>query len=341
MTITVDNLEFRVKNGLMPPHEVFFAMARKHFDDGEYDRSIALIHAFKTFDGADSHALKMIQDISAKGFTARDISPEVAQVVREETDIFKSIPDEIRNKKISPRSYIAIHPFEARKEPQDKWILKNQEQVRTRIVKKGDELWNRCERLEYEVFVAPDMQYYPENTDLRIPDFDHFSNQEFIAASKGSKIIGVMRLLYSDAKHLSEGMFQTFDHREELHMFPEMVKYLESLDPRQIVDMSTMAITFAERDSLASKALITRTMQRIWETGRQHALASIDTPFYRKLKSRALDFQDLGPSTFYWGSPTTACLLDTYTIPKGMSKLFIPYFKTRGFFERILANRRH
>ena len=53
MTISIGNLEFRGDGSLMMPHEVFFATARKHFHEGEFDRSLALLNAYRTFDQAD------------------------------------------------------------------------------------------------------------------------------------------------------------------------------------------------------------------------------------------------------------------------------------------------
>jgi hypothetical protein len=201
-------------------------------------------------------------------------------------------------------------------------------------VKAGDSLWRACEALEYEVFTHPDSGYYEVNDEGRIPDFDSFGRQEFVAALAGDEVVGVLRLLYSDQPVMREGLFQTYDHRRELGVFSEMKSFLASLDPRKTVDFSTMAVTPEARNSRASQAIITRTIQRIWETERRFGLACIDTPFYRKLKARALDFRDLGPSTFYWGSPTTATILDTYSVPKGKDRLVIPLCRAKGLLER-------
>lgn len=313
-TITVDDLEFRVVDGLMAPHEVFLACARRCFAEGEWARALALVDTYRSWDDTDPEAIGLVMEIAARGVTDADIPPGVLQAVREERDIFNALPDETRNRPIRPASYIAIHPFEARKAKQEQWVIEEEGPVTTRIVTQGSGSWRECEVIEYDIFTAPDTRYFPENDNRRIPDFDLYGRQEFIMASRSDRVVGVLRLIFSDGSTLGAGMFQTYDHRRELHMFPAMARYLEALDPRQVVDVASMAIDRGERDSQVSKALITRTIQRIWETGRRHALACIDTPFYRKLKSRAFDFQDLGPSTYYWGSPTTACILDTYLI---------------------------
>ena len=307
VTTTIDNLEFRVTKGLMRPYEVFFAYARRCFAAGEFVRALALVNAYRTLAGTDPAAIRMIADIAAKGISANDIPPAVAQGVRDEYDIFNAIPAEIRTLPIRPENYIAIHPFAAMTQELDCWKIEDPGLVRTQVVKQGSELWDACEQVEYDIFTASDVGYFPENDCRRIPDFDHFGRQEFIAVSRSGRIVGVMRLVYAEGSRLGTGMFQTYDHRAELNIFPDKDHYLGSLDPRKVVDLTTMAIDRGERDARASKALITGTIRRIWETGRRYALACIDTPFCRKLKGRALDFQDLGPSTYYWGSPTTAC----------------------------------
>lgn len=313
-TITVNGLDFRVGDGLMPPHEVFLACARRCFAEGEWARALALVNAYRAWDDTDPEAISLVMEIAARGFTTVDIPPQVLQAVREECDVFNALPEDMRTRPIRPENYVAIHPFAARKANAGHWIIEDEGPVTTRIVTQGSDAWHACEAIEYDIFTAPDTRYVPENDDRRIPDFDHYGAQEFVAADRSDRIAGVMRLIYADRAALGAGMFPTYDHRQELHMFADMVHYLESLDPRKIVDLASMAIDPGERDSTVSKALITRTMHRIRETGRRHALACIDTPFYRKLKSRALDFQDLGPSAFYLGSPTTACILDTYLI---------------------------
>ena len=335
VTTTVDNLEFRVAKGRMRPHEVFFAYARRCFSAGEFERALALVNAYRTLAGTDPAAIRMIADIEAKGFSANDIPADVAQGVRDEYDIFNAIPAEIRSLPIRPENYIAILPFAAKTAKLERWKIEEPGPVRTQVVRQGSRLWDACEQIEYDVFTAPDIGYFSENEFRRIPDFDHFGRQEFIAVSRSGQIVGVMRLTYADGSQLSAGMFQTYDHRQELNIFPDKDHYLRTLDPRKMVDLTSMAIDRGERDSRASKALISGTIRRIWETGRRYALACIDTPFCRKLKGRALDFQDLGPSTYYWGSPTTACILDTYSVPRGAMKAFIPYFRAKGLVERV------
>ena len=334
MITQVGDLEFRTREGFMKPHEIFYAMAGKHLKAGESDRALALLGAFTDFEGDDPDATAMRGEIHSRGFAEGDVAPGVHRSVQEECDRFHSLPAELRTRMIRPENYIAIHPFEGEEARYKRWVLDEQENVKTKIVTMDHLLWGTCESVEYEIFTAPATGYYDENDEGRIPDFDSFGRQEFVAATMGESVVGVLRLVYSDEENMREGLFQTYDHRGDLHVFPEMEKYLAALDPRKTVDLSTFAVASDVRDSRVSKALITRTMQRIWETERRFALASIDTPFYRKLKYRGLGFRDLGPSTYYWGSPSTASVLDTYSIPKGMSRLFIPYCRAKGFVER-------
>ena len=335
VTTTVDNLQFRVAKGRMRPNEVFFAHARRCFAEGEFERALALVNAYRTLAGADPAAIRLMADIEAKGISVQDIPSEVARGVQEEYDIFNAIPAEIRTLPLRPENYIAIHPFAAKTAKLERWKLEDPGPIRTQVVKQGSALWAACEQVEYDVFTAPDVGYLPENESRRIPDFDHFGRQEFIAVSRSGRIVGVMRLVYAEGSRMGAGMFQTYDRRRELNIFPDQDCYLRTLCPRDVVDLTSMAIDRGERDSRASKALISGTIRRIWETGRRHALACIDTPFCRKLQGRALAFQELGPSTYYWGSPTTACILDTYSVPRGAMRVLIPYFKARGLMERV------
>jgi len=335
MITRIGDLEFRTHDGFMKPHEIFYAMAGKHFKAGESARALALLVAFMDFEGEDPDAIILRTKIFSNGFSEGDISPQVHRPVQDERDRFLRLPAELRAGMIRPENYIAIHPFEEAKAKRERWIIETNGKIKTKIVTMDHVLWGACESMEYETFTAQDIGYYQENDQGRIPDFDAFGRQEFVTAMIAERVVGVIRLVYSNEKHMKEGLFQTYDHRGHLHVFPAMEKYLASLDPTKTVDMSTMAIASDVRDAETSKALITRTMQRIWETERRHALACIDTPFYRKLKSRALDFQDLGPSTYYWGSPSTASVLDTYSIPKGLSRLFIPYCRAKGVVERV------
>ncbi len=335
MITRIGDLEFRTHDGVMKPSEIFYAMAGKHFKAGESARALALLVAFLDFEGENLDATIMRTEICSNGFSEGDISPLIHRSVQEEYDRFLCLPPELRAGMIRPENYIAIHPFQEARAKREKWIIEKNGKVKTKIVNMDNVIWGACESMEYETFTAPDIGFYEENDNGRIPDFDGFGRQEFVAAMIAERVVGVMRLGYSDEKNMKEGLFQTYDHRGHLHVFPAMEKYLESLDPKKTVDMSTMAIASDVRDAETSKAIITRTFQRIWETERRHALACIDTPFYRKLKSRALDFQDLGPSTYYWGSPTTASVLDTYSVPKGMNRLFIPYWRAKGVVERV------
>ena len=215
-----------------------------------------------------------------------------------------------------------------------RWTFQKPAGVETCIVKAGDPFWRTCETLEYEVFTDPETGFYEVNDEGRIVEFDSFGRQEFVAALVGDEVVGVLRLMYSDQPTMREGLFQTFDHRSELRIIPEMELCLASLDPRKTVDFSSTAVVRKARRTRALQAIFTRTILRIWETERRFGLACVDTPLYRKYKARALDFRDLGPSTFYWGSPTTAAIIDTYSIPKGKDRLLIPLCRVKGLLER-------
>ena len=108
------------------------------------------------------------------------------------------------------------------------------------------------------------------------------------------------------------------------------------MNPRQCVDISAMVTVPRFRTNpRVSKSIIARAMTRFWEKAPvRYAFAAIDTPFYEKLKQRGLPWIDLGRSTMYWGSMTTAGMIDTFSIPKGIQKAAIFYYRTKGFLSR-------
>jgi hypothetical protein len=226
----------------------------------------------------------------------------------------------------------------------DNWPIKKQENIKVIIVKPKDSgLWKLCEELEYNTFRECD--YVPKSPSKRIKDFDVYSPMEFLVAFVGDnknyderRIAGVVRLVYSPhAKKMDEGLFPTIDHAKELNIYPEKLEELMKMDPRTFIDISTMSISKDKRDAKASKALITGIMMHGWEQPRlKYALAAIDTPFYEKLKERHLPFEDIGPSTMYWGSMTTPTFINASKIPTGIEKIVIPYQKIKAYTKLFL-----
>lgn len=215
------------------------------------------------------------------------------------------------------------------------WSFGNPNGIQARIVKDSDPHWVACESLEYEVFTDPEIGFYEPNDQGRIDDFDSYGRQEFVAVFSEDRVVGGLRLMYSDESTMREGLFPTNDHRGELEVYPEMEARLKSLDPRKTVDFSSMVVAREARNSGTALTIMTRTLRRMWEMERRYGLACIDTPLYRKYKVLGLVFRDLGPSTFYWGSLTTAAILDSYAVPRGVDRLIIPQCRAKGILERV------
>ena len=146
-----------------------------------------------------------------------------------------------------------------------------------------------------------------------------------------------MRIIYApDARQMGPGLFPTLDHAKELRIDPEKLARIMTMDPRRCIDISTMAIPREKRDARASRALTTAIMKQVWGTPRlRYALATIDTVLYGKLKARDLPFEDLGPSVFYWGSPSMATFIDSYRVLKGLRKLVIAGYAARGLVRMV------
>jgi hypothetical protein len=137
---------------------------------------------------------------------------------------------------------------------------------------------------------------------------------------------------------MGPGLFPTIDHADELEIPTESLKKVLAMDPGRCFDMATMAIPREKRDGKALKALITAIAIRVWEHPRlRYGFAAIDTTFYRKLKERRLPFVDLGPSAMYKGSMSTATMIDSFRVPCGLQKLFIPLMKSRGYWHSLIS----
>lgn len=214
------------------------------------------------------------------------------------------------------------------------WTFGNTPGIQARIVKDCDPHWAACESLEYEVFTDAESGFYEPNDQGRIDDFDSYGRQEFVAVFSEDRAVGGLRLMYSDEATMREGLFPTYDHRGELQVYPDMEARLKSLDPRKTVDFTSIVVAREARISRTFQAIITRTLRRMWEEKRRYGLACIDTPLNRKYKARGLIFRDLGPSTFYWGSLTTATILDSFSVPQGLDRLLIPRCRAKGYLER-------
>ncbi len=221
--------------------------------------------------------------------------------------------------------------------------IENMEGVELLSISPAEKLfWHRCESLEYQVFL--ESGYVEESPTGRIADFDRYASMEFLAAFTGDRqlplgqriLSGVVRLVYAPhARKMGPGLFPTIDHAEELEIPPANLKRVLAMDPRRCFDIATMAIAKAKRDGRASKALITAIMMKVFKHPRlRYGFAAIDTPFYHKLKQRR-PFEDLGPSTMYMGSMSTATMVDSFRV-HGLQKLLIPTLRFRGYWQRYI-----
>jgi hypothetical protein len=221
-----------------------------------------------------------------------------------------------------------------------RWPYRDGDGVQVLTVTRRDEgLYRRCESLEYRVFV--EAGYVEENPDGRITELDRYRHHLFLAALAGNgkvphreqELSGVMRIITAPrARTMGPGLFPTLDHAKKLRIDPERLARIMMMDPRQFIDITTMAIPKEERGARVSRALITMSMKHVWGTPPlRYALAAIDSAFYQKLKARELPFEDLGPSVLYWGSPSTATFADSYRVLRGWWKLVTAFYVLRGW----------
>jgi len=205
-------------------------------------------------------------------------------------------------------------------------------------------LWDRCQSLEYRVFL--ESGYVEKSRTERITDFDRYACVEFLAAFEGNRqlplerriISGVVRLIYApEAREMRQGLFPTIDHAEELKISQSNLQRALAINPKRCFEIATMAIDKEKRDGTASKALISAIMMRVLEQPRlRYGFAAIDSPFYHKLKQRRLPFTDLGPSVMYMGSMSTAAMVDSFRV-RGLQKLLIPILKILGYWRGFIS----
>jgi len=213
------------------------------------------------------------------------------------------------------------------------WKL--EKKIAVHVVKPGDPLWEECLMTEYQVFV--DSQYIPENPQKRLIAYDPYTPVEFICGTVGDEIAGTMRIVYApNHSKMAFGLFPTIDAHEKLRFFPGKLDECMAMDPRKCIDIAAMVtVPKFRRNAKASKSIITRAMIRMWERHPvRYAFAAIDTPFYERLKRRDLPWVDLSESTMYWGSMTTAGVVDSFRIPKGWQKAAFLYYRAKGFISR-------
>lgn len=185
-------------------------------------------------------------------------------------------------------------------------------------VKPEDEiLWRRCQNVEYEVFL--EQGYVLPNSSQTIYEFERYQHGLFIAAVlDGSKyppcnqdITGVMRFIHAtDEAQMRKGLFPTLDASDELKISSEKQVKLMSIDPCNCMDLSSIAIRRKYRATDTGVILSEYCLK--YKPEIQYILAAIDSRIHQILKRYLLVMQELGPPVYYWGSLTTAVLIDRY-----------------------------
>ncbi len=177
--------------------------------------------------------------------------------------------------------------------------------------------WRRCEKVEYEVF--REQGYISTNRNQRIYEFDRYKDSLFIAAVLNRNehppsvrnITGVMRFIYSkNETKMKKGLFPTIDSSDGLKISSEMQDMLMSIDPRNCMDLSSVAVRKQYRASDTSLIFMEFCMK--YAPNIQYILAALDSRIYQVINRYLLIMRELGPPVYYWGSMTTAVLIDRY-----------------------------
>jgi len=240
-------------------------------------------------------------------------------------------------------------------------IIKRKEPIETVVVtKENQELWRRCELLEYKVFLEED--YISENSEKRLLEYDkydHFLIAAFLGNPKNNyenrKLVGVLRV--GDAKQAIEadtGLFSTLDAQDRIEFYPDMLKTMLDVHPQSVLDLAAMAILKENRCSRISRALIagfiTCALEMIFSRRRdqlqapqlRYILAAADERVYDRFIGRSfpmlgkLPIAGLGKPTMYWGSVTVPIMLDADAAisPKLHRVLYMLNNCILGFYRR-------
>jgi hypothetical protein len=249
-----------------------------------------------------------------------------------------------------------------------KWSFSKRGKIDIRIIKPSDHsLWNKCERLEYEIF--RECNYIPISAECRIDDFDCYSKMEFLAAFetdgkksyKEKKLFGTLRVVYSSRdKTNGKESFPTLHHakrldynsndsqqdsklkppyedNETLWLYADIHDWLMSCDPRKFVDWAAMAVTKEGRDIKATANLLARAVKRAWgQPPIKYCFVAADLDIAIRYKEKIPQIVDLGPPVMYWGSKTMPFLVDLYQLPKGLQKLLILVYRIKGYAQIYL-----
>lgn len=246
-----------------------------------------------------------------------------------------------------------------------KWSFSKRGNIDIKIVKPFDQpLWNKCERLEYEIFRACD--YVPISAECRIDDFDCYPTMEFLAAFEKSaqksyiekRLFGTLRVVYSPReKKIKKESFPTLNHakrldynsnesqqgsklkppyedNETLWLYADIYDWLMSCDPRKFVDWAAMAVTKEGRDIKATANLLGRAVRRAWgQPPIKYCFVAADLDIAKRYKEKIPQIVDLGPPVQYWGSKTLPFLVNLYQLPKGLQKLLILVYRIKGYMQ--------
>ncbi|MFW5983153.1 MAG: hypothetical protein ACOCQ4_01535 [bacterium] len=228
-----------------------------------------------------------------------------------------------------------------------------------KVVEEETELIKRCKDLEYRVFLDED--YIKPNEEEELLDYKEYPNYYFIAAFADDKLVGCWRNIYEpDKKRMDEGVFPTIDSGlvisrgfdvegynehaqktrkdDKLLIYEDQYEKMMKLDPRKTVDMCSAAILKEHRTGDVSKALFSKVLTSALEMPPiRHGLGVPDTRWYEKIVERGYPLEPLGPSTFYWGSESTPIYVDFFAVPKGIQKLAIPIYRTKGYFTKAFG----
>ena len=156
---------------------------------------------------------------------------------------------------------------------------------------------------------------------------------------KDKILIGVSRLTTALKKDKMDfGLFPTIDSYQELGISKYSLDKLMALDPKNVADITSIAVHPRYRGFKAPKFLLKRVITRAWELGIRYGVAAIDNDVFLKLQEKYPCYA-LGPPQMYWGSYTTPTFIDSYDFLKGLRKAVLYGYRGKGLLRKYFRRK--
>ncbi len=164
--------------------------------------------------------------------------------------------------------------------------------------------------MEYQVFLKA--RLIKPNVEKRVHDYAIYTNTEFICAFYDNILTGVVRLIYPDNPKLINELPTLKQFSISVHY----KTYIESLPPKRLAEIGTMAILPAYRKGKTAQLLRRKIITYPISKGYRYGLSLIDQEYFNYIRNLGYQISQIGESRHYMGSLTVPTLVNAYDLPK-------------------------